>query len=64
MSFAESPTLSQQYWWVARVLPFEFVLTKQGRWIRVVGTPIPDDYVHLKDRYVDLARITSNKAKS
>ncbi len=64
MSFAEAPTLSQQYWWSAKIVPLRFVLLKQGKWIAVSLTAVSGDHVHLNDRFVDLTRITSNKTKS
>ena len=61
MSFGEGPSLRHQYWWTwGRTL--RFILLRNGRWIHVTDHYLKGDIVHLKDRYVDLTRITSNKS--
>ena len=67
MSFTQGPGLSEQYWWEwSNTLRFVFL--KQGRWIMVTSTDhdlqVQRKNLHLKDRFVDLTRITSNKTKS
>lgn len=62
MSFAQGPGLSEQFWW-AWSHPLHFALLKQGKWICVTATEFDLDVtppnVHLKDRFVDVTRITS-----
>lgn len=59
MSFAKP--FREQYWWTWGN-PRTFVLLKRGEWILVIAKPIPQidqEFVHLKDAFVDLTRITS-----
>lgn len=60
MSFAEGPSLREQYWWTWDH-SVRFVLLRLGQWILVTDNPTN---LHLKDRFVDLTRITSNKTES
>ncbi len=63
MSFQNGPSLREQYWWVwGNALTF--VLLRQGKWILVTDKATAQGGVHLKDRFVDLTRITSNETKS
>lgn len=67
MSFAEAPTLKEQYWWTWGT-ELRFVLLKRGRWFLVVKPEheltLVANNVHLKDRFVDLTRITSKQTTS
>ncbi len=63
MSFQDGPKLREQYWWVWGGA-LTFVLLKQGQWILVTDKPTAQASVHLKDRFVDLTRITSTKTES
>ncbi len=74
VSFENGPTLREQYWWTWGN-SLAFVLLKQGEWILVVDKPTAQNnpngstyrgrrYLHLKDRFVDLTRITSKETES
>jgi len=71
VSFAKGPTLREQYWWTWGSA-LRFVLLKRGEWIVVIDRPTAQEQtntaglgnVHLKDRFVDLTRITSTKTES
>lgn len=61
VSFAEGPTLKEQYWWTWGS-SLTFVLLKRNEWILVGDREtngLDQEFVHLKDRFVDLTRITS-----
>ena len=56
--FGASPTLREQYWWTWSQ-PLTFVLLRQGEWILVSDQPTSNVFLQVKDRFVDLTRITS-----